>query len=345
MIRIPAGARPVAGQRPSRLLNGLRGLRALALSACAFSTGAAAAAPPVPVTAQVPGYYRQAVGPLVVTALYDGYVDLATSELQGLSTATIERLQARAFVPAGEQGAQTAVNAYLVHTADRLVLVDTGTSKCFGPVLGQVLPNLRASGYTPEQVDTVLLTHLHPDHMCGLLDGEGRVAFPSATVWAAQEDIDYWLDAASEKTAPEALQPLFGMARTAAAPYQAADRLKGFKRGDAPLGAGIEFIASHGHTPGHTSYLFHGDRQRLLVWGDIVHYHAVQFAHPEATFDYDSDRQQALATRRTLLGRAARGNWVVAGAHLPFPGLGHVLSDGRAYGWVPVEFGPIREER
>ncbi|MCD9032702.1 MBL fold metallo-hydrolase [Luteimonas sp. Y-2-2-4F] len=317
-----------------------RPARSLALAlALALAAPAAAAPPPAQ---QVPGVQHRAIGPLRVTALFDGIVPLPRRQLQGIGAADADRLLARGFVPETADGLQTAVNAYLVHDGRRLTLVDAGTAGCFGEGLGQIPGNLRAAGYRPEDVDDVLLTHAHPDHICGLLDRDGRAVYPRATVWLSREDAAYWLDPASERdpATPELFRPLFAMARDAVAPYRADGRLRLFGPGDA-LPDGVAATPSHGHTPGHTSFVFEAGDARLLVWGDIVHYHAVQFATPEASFEADADRAQAIATRRELFARAADGGWWVAGAHLPFPGLGHVRREGAAYAWVPAEFSPL----
>ncbi|MBB3276542.1 MBL fold metallo-hydrolase [Pseudoxanthomonas sp. OG2] len=295
---------------------------------------------------QVPGVYHQAIGDLHVTALFDGVVPLARTELSGIDEAGKQALLSSRHVPESPQGLQTAVNAYLVQRGDVLTLVDAGTAQCFGPGLGHVLENLRHAGYSPEQVDQVLITHAHPDHLCGLLDAQGREAFPNATVWLARADADYWLDPATETRTdtPAMYRPLFKMARDAVAPYRAAGRLHLFAQGER-LPAGVSGLDSHGHTPGHTSFLLEaGADQQLLVWGDIVHYHAVQFARPDASFEADLDRGQAIASRRALMARTADAGWWLAGAHLPFPGLGHVRRDDDAFAWVPAEFSPLPGE-
>lgn len=252
------------------ILRLFRGLLALGL---AVSSLGLQAAPPVQKT-QVPGYYRHTIGSFEVTALYDGYVDLGTPLLKGLRADQIQSLLARMFIDSSK-GVQTAVNAYLVHTGEHLVLVDAGAASCFGPSLGQVLDNIRAAGYQPEQVDTVLLTHLHPDHLCGVLDKAGQAAFPKATLWAAQQDIDFWLDEKTANAAPKDNQPFFRMAMDAVRPYQSAGRLRSFTAGDTLL-PGVSVVGTPGHTPGHSSYLFSSGEQKLLVWGDIVHSHAVR---------------------------------------------------------------------
>ena len=289
---------------------------------------------------QVPGIYRQLIGTLRITALFDGSVTLPRQHLTGIAPSAVARLLDHRYVPEDATGLQTAVNAYLVQRGSRLVLVDTGGGHCLGPGLGQVLTHLRAAGYAPQQVDDVLLTHAHTDHMCGLLDDRGRPAYPNAVVWLSRTDADYWLDPASEAIAPQMLKFAFALARQAAAPYQRMGRLKLFTPGES-LPVGASALDSHGHTPGHVSYLFEDGSAQLLVWGDIVHYHAVQFAQPDAAFEADSDRAAALAARRRLMQRAADAGGWVAGAHLPFPGLGHVRHQGDAFAWVPTEFAPL----
>jgi len=326
-------ARPVAAVATAAAL----------LAGVALPAADALAAPPS-LTTQVPGFYRSTVGDFDVTALYDGFVDLPAALLKGMQAKEIQELLARMFVQSAP-AVQTAVNAFLIHTGEHLVLVDSGAAQCFGPTLGQILGNLRAAGYQPQDVDTVLLTHLHPDHLCGLLDDKGQPAFPNATVLAAQADADFWLSEKTAQAAPQGMQGMFAMARKSAAPYQAAGRFKTFADGQQQLLPGISAVSSRGHTPGHTSYMVSSKGRELLVWGDIVHSHAVQFTHPEVSIEFDTDQKQAIATRKTLFQQAAKQGWMIAGAHLPFPGLGHIRQDSHGYAWVPTEFGPVRNER
>ena len=307
-----------------------------------FSLPAHAQAPAQQKT-QVPGYYRMMLGEFEVTALYDGYVDLPSTLLKGIGDKDLQDLLARMFVQS-TPGVQTAVNAYLVNTGNNLVLVDTGAAQCFGPTLGVVERNLEASGYTADQVDTVLLTHLHPDHACGLLKTDGTPAYPNATVEVPKAEADFWLSEAAMAKAPEGMQGMFKLAQTAVAPYAKAGKLKQYQS-EGTLLPGIDLVSSIGHTPGHTSYLFKSGEQRLLVWGDIVHNHAVQFAKPEVVIEFDVDSDKARESRQRLLAEAAQDKLWVAGAHLPFPGLGHVRKEAQGYAWVPVEFSPVRSDR
>ncbi|MCK2097443.1 MBL fold metallo-hydrolase [Thauera aromatica] len=315
--------------------------RLLALAAFGLTVSAAGAqgVPPSP-TVQVPGFFHQAVGTHTVTALYDGYVKLAPQLLQGLNAKEIQTLLARTF-QAGDDSVQTAVNGYLVHGGNKLILVDAGAARCFGPTMGHLVDNLRAAGYRPEEVDTVLLTHMHPDHLCGLVSAEGQAVFPRATVWGAKEDADYWLDPGAAAAAPEARRAFFAMAQAALAPYAAQGRFRTFAKGDT-LPGGIGVVPTPGHTPGHASYLLQSGAERLLIWGDIIHAHGVQLTRPEVSIEFDVDPAQAVRSRRAVLARAADEGWWVAGAHLPFPGLGRLRPEAAGYAWVPVEYGPLK---
>lgn len=314
---------------------------ALALGAT-FVPAVPALAEAPQVRTQVPGFYRMAVGDVEVTALYDGYIDLDTKVLNNATPAEIQRLLTRMFL--GGQKVQTAVNAFLINTGGKLVLVDAGAAKAFGPTLGYIGENLKAAGYTPEQVDVVLLTHLHADHAAGLLSADGKPLFPKAEIRVAQADNDFWLSEEIAAKAPDGFKPFFKLARESAAPYQAAGKWKPFA-GEAELAPGVKAVEANGHTPGHTAYMVESKGQRLLIVGDAVHSHAVQFARPEVAIEFDSDKKKAIAARKKLFALAAREKLALAGMHLPFPGLGHVRSEGKGYAWVPVEFSPIRSDR
>ncbi|MBI3150432.1 MAG: MBL fold metallo-hydrolase [Betaproteobacteria bacterium] len=287
---------------------------------------------------QVPGYYRHLLGQFEVTALFDGAIQLEEKLLKNVPKRELQRLLAREFLQGPK--VQTAVNAYLVNTGSKLVLVDAGAAKGFGPTLGKIAENLKASGYAPEQIDFVLLTHLHADHVNGLATPEGKAAFPNAEVWAAKADADFWLSEEVASKAPEGFRAFFKMARDAAAPYIASGKWRTFDT-ERELLPGVKALDTRGHTPGHASYLFVSGDARLLVLGDLVHNHAVQFARPETAFEYDVDAKQAVATRKRIFALAAKEKLLVAGMHLPFPGMGHVRREPRGFAWVPVEFGPM----
>lgn len=309
--------------------------------ACLLLAGsglAAAAAPQL--NTQVPGYYRLQLGQFEVTALYDGAIALDTKLLKNTNDKEVQTLLARMFVKG--PAVQTAVNAYLINTGSKLVLIDTGAAKGFGPTLGNIAGNLKAAGYDPSQVDLVLITHLHADHVNGLLTPDGQVAFPNAEIWSAEPDNAFWLSEEVAAKAPKDFQPFFKMAQAAAAPYRQAGKWKTFDA-DREILPGISTVAARGHTPGHSAYLVHSGAEKLLIWGDLVHNHAVQFARPHVAIEFDTDKKQAVIARKALFARSAQEKLLVGGMHLPFPGIGHVRAEPRGYAWVPIEFGPIKE--
>jgi len=303
----------------------------------ALALGAHAGAPQQ--KTQVPGWYRTMVGDFEVTALYDGVIDLDPKELLKFThPGEIERGLARAFEPGPK--VPTSVNAFLVNTGTQLILVDAGTAKAFGPGLGFVVDNLKAAGYDPSQVDLVLVTHLHGDHVNGVLTPDGKIAFPNAQVMMTAPESAYWLDDAMKAKAPKAAQGFFDMAKAAAGPYQAAGRWKTFEP-NAEIAPGVRAMAT-GHTPGHTSYVFESKGQKMIVLGDVIHVGAVQFADPNVAITFDTDNQAAIASRKALFAKAAKERTLLAGAHITFPGLGHVRAEGKGFAWVPIGYAPIR---
>ena len=152
-------------------------------------------------------------------------------------------------------------------------------------------------------------------------------------------DNDFWLSQKVADSAATKNQPYFKMARDVAAPYLASGQWKTFTEGSV-LVPGIKAVKANGHTPGHTAYAVESKGQKLLIWGDLVHAHAVQFVRPGVSIEFDSDQKQAIATRRRIMKAMAASKSLVAGMHLPFPGIGHVRADGIGrYSWVPIEFG------
>ncbi|MBS1170348.1 MAG: Zn-dependent hydrolase, glyoxylase [Burkholderiaceae bacterium] len=288
---------------------------------------------------QVPGYYRTMLGKIEVTALFDGAFQLDVARLKNARPEDIRQLLARMFVDTKKM--QTAVNTYLINTGRHLVLVDAGGGSLYGPTVGKMLANLKTSGYAPEQVDAVIVTHMHGDHIAGLTDAAGRATFPNATVFVAKEDNDYWLSDKVAAASPASWKRIFDGAKNTAAPYLAQNRWQTFTPGT-QLVPGITAVDAHGHTPGHTAFAIESGSQRLLIWGDVVHNHAVQFKRPDVTFDFDVDPKQALATRLEIFKKVAKSGELVAGMHLPFPGIGRVRADGNGqYSWVPIEFSPL----
>ena len=315
----------------------------MALACSSFMTVAAEQTQSLrPENVQVPGYYRMALGDdITVTAYYDGQSHMPNSVMQNTDGLDLDGLLQAMYVPVSKEGTQTSVNAYLIQQGERHTLIDAGAAKCFGASLGNLVENIKVSGVSPEEIDEVIVTHMHPDHACGATNPDGTAAFANAEFVAPKEDADYWLSESIANSVPETERAFFADARRTVAPYKAAGKCRTFKTGESPV-PGIESVDEAGHSPGMTGYLVGSVDKQLLVWGDVMHSHAVQFKHPEVTVVFDHDPKAAIATRIRILQQAMQDKLWVAAAHLPFPGIGHVVADGDAYRWIPVEYNPVR---
>lgn len=303
-------------------------LAALLLAAAAAQAGAPQQ------KGQAPGWYRMMLGDVEVTALSDGTVGLHVEKLlTGTSPARVNSALARWRLATP---VETSVNGFLVNTGGKLVLVDAGAGNLFGPTLGKLVANLKAAGYQPEQIDEVYITHLHPDHVGGLV-ADGRIVFPNATVRADQRDVDFWLSQANLDAAPKDAKGFFQGAMASLKPYIDAGKFKAIEQ-DGELVPGVISVATHGHTKGHRNYVVESKGQKLVLWGDLMHVAAVQFATPTVTIQFDTDSKAALAQRRKAFAAAARGGYWVGASHLSFPGLGHLAAQGAGYQFQPANY-------
>jgi glyoxylase-like metal-dependent hydrolase (beta-lactamase superfamily II) len=316
-------------------------LRALLASACLAAltvvpVGSQARAP-MAAKVQAPGWYRTMVGDYQVTALYDGPLQLPVTQLLKGDPTRIGDALRRNFL--GEQ-VETSVNAYLVNTGSKLVLIDAGAGTFFGPALGMLVKNLRAAGYKPEQVDEIYITHMHGDHVGGLVGG-GRRTFPNATLRIDKRDTDFWLSEATMNTAPADARDAFKGAMAAVNPYRQAGKLKTFD-GPTTLTPGVRAISAYGHTPGHTAYVIESKAEKLVLWGDLMHVAAVQFEDPTVTIAFDTDNDAAAQARQAAFADAAKAGYWVGAAHLPFPGIGHLRAADKGYVFVPANYSALK---
>lgn len=255
------------------------------------------------------------VGKLTVTALHDAQIvidnDGKTFGL-GVSPGTVGKVLSAAGAPADR--ITLSASALLVRTGHRLILIDTGLGPRYH---GQLLASLKLTGVPPGEVTDVLITHPHPDHIGGLLDAQGGLAFPNATIRMASAA---W--AWMKQQAPHAMI-------TTVTP-----RIQTFDPG-ARIAPGILSVSLPGHTPGHVGYEIASGRARLMDMGDVAHSSIVSLARPQWPIQFDADHALAGATRQKTLAALARsGEWVFA-PHFPFPGVGHVVAAARGFAWKP----------
>lgn len=307
---------------------------AAALGACTI--GSASAAAPLAKT-PAPGFFRMMLGDFEVTALSDGTVDLPVHTLLKTKPERVQKALADMHL---KTPLETSVNAYLINTGSKLVMIDSGAGGLFGPTLGGLLANLKASGYQPEQIDEIYITHLHGDHVGGIAK-DGVTAFPNAVVRVNKKDADFWLSQANMDKAEGDAKNFFKGAMASIGPYSAAKRFQPYE-GDVELVPGVKSFATHGHTAGHSNYIVESKGQKLILIGDLIHVGAVQFNDPSVTIAFDSDEKAAYAQRKQTFAAAAKEGALVGAAHIQFPGLGHLHSQGKGYAWVPVNYTQMR---
>ena len=299
---------------------------ALGLSATAFAAGPQ-------LKAQAPGWYRVMLGDFEITALNDGTLDLPVDKLlQQPAPNTLRALQhAYLGVPL-----ETSVNAYLINTGAKIVLVDTGAAGLFGPTLGRLLANLKAAGYSPEQVDEVVITHMHGDH----IGGASSSVFPNATLRLDKRDSDFWLSPEQVAKGGDGGKAIAALVKG----FADAGRFKPFEgqQGGVEIVPGVKAFPAYGHTPGHSNYVAESKGQKMMFWGDLMHVAAVQFPEPAVTIQFDSDPKAAAPAREKAYAAAAKDGYYVAVTHISFPGIGRLRTDGKGYDWLPVNYSANR---
>ncbi len=270
------------------------------------------------------GYHQFNVGDLKVTMVSDGFFPMTADVLPTVDDDKLQDVLATAGLPAGIY--ESAVNAFIIDDGKDVHLVDAGGAGMVDS-LGKLTENMAAAGYTPDQVKSLIVTHLHPDHIGGAVV-DGKAAFPNAEMVVSADDHGFWTNPDIKAGAPDDAKPFFEMAAGAVDAYS--DRLKliGDNKEVAP---GVTSVSLPGHTPGHTGFILSSGNETLMLWADIVHMQYLQFDDPSVSLVFDIDPDLAVATRRKVLDQVATDNMKVAGMHLRHPGIGHVEKVGSSY--------------
>jgi len=302
----------------------------LAGAAAAVAPTALAHAPEAGKRAQ-PGFYRFRLGTIEITVVSDGTLAFPAETLWGDRAEDARGLLTSTFQPSSPVGLQ--INTILVNTGDKLVLIDAGCGvDKFQKTTGGLIGNLAAAGYAPGDVDMILLTHAHFDHLWGISDHENAsLVFPSAELVASETEVAFWSDPELPAKVSAKQQPLVTQANL----KLASPRLRLIKAG-AEVAPGVTTLDTAGHTPGHMSVHISSGRADMLLTGDVVVDSAIGFLHPEWAFGFDLDEPLATKARIAFLDRAATDKTLVGSYHLPFPGFGHVVREGSGYRWLPA---------
>ncbi|MEM7525262.1 MAG: phosphoglycerate kinase, partial [Pseudomonadota bacterium] len=219
----------------------------------------------------------------------------------------------------------------VVNTGSELILFDAGNGEARRPGRGNLLAGLAAAGYTPDQIDVVVITHMHPDHIGGLMEG-GAPAFPNATYMTGAAEYDFWT--------PEAMLdgPAAGVAKLVQSNVvPLAEKTKMLQPGDA-VASGVEAVNAFGHTPGHMAYHIESEGERLLLISDAANHFILSLQRPDWHFGFDADKDAAVATRKKLLGMIAADGIVFTGYHMPFPAIGRLTAAGDGFLYQPETY-------
>lgn len=248
------------------------------------------------------------VGDFHITAISDGYLQAPLGLLSNIDPADATQMQSRA----GQRPPESIhINCYLLRSTRHTVLIDAGAGgiKQWG---GLLLHNLALAGVSPEDIDTILLTHAHPDHVGGLLNAAGERVFPNAELVVHRSEWDFWRDDAHLSRASERARGNFQIARAVFERYH--QQLRTFDTEE--VLPGVQAMPLPGHTQGHTGYLLTSAAQNLLVWGDIVHFPHIQIQRPDVTIAFDQDAALSASTRSRMLDMASADQLLIAGMHL-----------------------------
>lgn len=305
---------------------------AAALSGAGLPGGPAQAAAPL-ATNQAPGFYRYKAGDLQITAIYDGFgARPVEGFVRNAELASVQKILSDAGQPTDQ--ARLHFTTLVVNDGRKLTLIDTGIADFGPPTSGTWMANFRAAGFAPEQVDTIVISHFHGDHINGLRPKSGETVFKNAEVMVPEAEWTFWTDEAKAAAAPDGLKPNFANVKRVFEPMKA--QVKTYKP-DAEVVGGVNALAAPGHTPGHTAYVIGG---KLLALSDTTNNPLLFAANPGWHAVFDMDGAQAEATRRRMLDMAIAEKLQVAFYHAHFPATGHIVKEGAGYRMLPVAWSP-----
>jgi glyoxylase-like metal-dependent hydrolase (beta-lactamase superfamily II) len=302
-----------------------------AASLAAFAASPARAAAPM-LGVSRPSVYRFKLGSFEVTNILDGYVQGNGPHPTFGNNQAPEAVQAYATSQGLNPTKMEAVYVNtLVNTGKELVLFDAGNAKGRLPTAGKLAELFATAGYKPEQVDVVVITHGHPDHVGGLMEG-GKPVYANARYVFPEVEFDYWKKGDNIPEARKATRDLF---MQAAVPL--GDKAT-FLKGEGEVVSGIRSVPAYGHSPGQMAYHIESDGQRLLNWGDVANHYIMSVQQPEWHVAFDQDKDMGVATRKRIFDMASNDKIAVVGYHMPFPALGFVEKAGASYRWVPASY-------
>ena len=276
------------------------------------------------------GFVTYKVGSAEVTAMYDGIWE-KPHDPAFIANASVEDVKA-AMVKAGLPADFVSIpfTVVVVKTGGKTILCDSGTGGQLpvAPTAGKLMTNMKAAGIDPTKIDTILISHFHPDHIYGLMEKDtNKPVYPGVEIIVSDVEYKFWTDPAVIDRLPEARK---GLARRIQAVFPTWKNIRQVE-GEPEVAPGIRFVSTPGHTPGHRAFHLSSGSSQLMISNDTAYVPALVVAHPEWHGQYDQDANLAEATRRKLLDRVVADKIMICGYHFPFPGAGKIEKDGAGY--------------
>jgi glyoxylase-like metal-dependent hydrolase (beta-lactamase superfamily II) len=291
-----------------------------------------------PIHRQVPGLYRFRIGLFELTAINDGVWNLPIDDkfVPNVAFAQVQQAISAAFIPTPDH-LPLPFTALLVNTGARVVLIDTGTGGQIAPTAGLLEANLMAAGIAPAAIDTIVISHFHPDHINGLKTKDNARVFPNAEVMVPEAEWDFFMDEGHLSAASDGIKGYFLNARRVF--KDIAKDLRHYRAGD-ELAPGIVAVPAPGHTPGHHAFVIASGRESLMVLSDSATHPALFVRHPEWRAAVDLDGAAGVETRIKILDRVAADRMLLTGYHFPFPACGHIVKTTVGFEFYPVQWAP-----
>jgi glyoxylase-like metal-dependent hydrolase (beta-lactamase superfamily II) len=280
------------------------------------------------------GFRKQKLGDMEIIALNDGVArrPLAVEFVRNAPLAEVQALLQSQNLPTDY--IDVPFTAFLVVAGNRRILMDTGFADNGGPTTGRLMANLNAAGFKAEDIDTVILSHYHGDHINGVRNKAGQLVFPKAKIMVPSVEHAFWMDDARMAAAPEAMRGAFQGVRRVLGGLSA-DQLVQFEPGKEVL-PGINSVAAFGHTPGHTLFTVQSKGEKFAYLADLTNIPQLFARNPDWAVQFDMNAEAARETRRKMFDMVIAEKMLAGGFHFPFPAFGRVEKLGNGYDFKPV---------